>query len=89
MSQCVAGAMYKSGINYYSLCKKNIRKRIIGLNLFKYSKRSKMHSLHIWSELNLISVISKTLLSYVWDVIHNYKIVFPNYDLLVHTNEIA
>ena len=48
MSQCVAdGAMYKSGINYYPLCKNKIRKLIIGLILFKYIKRGKMHSLHI------------------------------------------
>ena len=48
MSQCVAdGEMYKSGNNYYPICKNKIRKGIIGLNLFKYSKRSKMHSLHI------------------------------------------
>ena len=90
MSQWVAdGAMYKSGINYYPLCKNKIRKLIIGLILFRYSKRRKMHSLHIWSELNLISVISKTLISYLWAVIHNCKIVFPNYDLLFHNNEIT
>ena len=90
MSQYIAdGAMYKSRINYYPFCKKKIRKRFIGLNQFNYSKRSKIHSLHIWSELNRIAAISKTLLSYIWNVIHNYKIVFPNYDLLFHTNEIT
>jgi hypothetical protein len=69
MSQCVAdGAMYKSGNNYYPICKNKIRNRIIGLNLFKYSKRSKMHSLHIWPELNLIAAISKTLLSLTYEM---------------------